>query len=61
MKDDAADRFESRFQSFAALGGPSHGAERARALRAELERLGLSGFIGTRTNMSPLRTNACSG
>ena len=28
MKKDRAAEFESRFQSFASLGGPAHGAER---------------------------------
>jgi Xaa-Pro aminopeptidase len=50
MKDDRAERFESRFQSFASLGGPSHGAERTQALRAEIGRLGLTGFIVPRAD-----------
>jgi Xaa-Pro aminopeptidase len=37
--------FESHFQSFAALGDPSSGAARVRRLRAELARLGLTGFL----------------
>jgi len=36
---------ESRFQSFAELGGPSHGAARTAELRRELGALGLAGFI----------------
>jgi Xaa-Pro aminopeptidase len=50
MKDESAERFESRFQSFVSLGGPSHGAERTKALRAEIGRLGLSGFIVPRAD-----------
>ena len=50
MKDDRVERFESRFQSFVSLGGPAHGAERMRALRAELERVGLTGFIVPRAD-----------
>ena len=42
--------FESRFQSFAAQGDPSHGATRVRQLRAELDRLGLAGFIVPRSD-----------
>jgi Xaa-Pro aminopeptidase len=42
--------FESRFQSFAELGDPSHGAARVSALRAELARLGLEGFIVPRAD-----------
>ena len=37
--------FESRFQSFARIGGASAGRERAGALREELKRCGLDGFI----------------
>ena len=36
--------FESRFQSFVALGDPSHGAARVSLLRAELAKRGLAGF-----------------
>src|SRR5277367_5585812 len=66
MKEDRSERFESRFQSFASRGGPAHGAERTLALRAELGRLGLAGFIvpaptDTRTKTFRNRTNACSG
>ena len=42
--------FESRFQSFAELGDPSRGAERMSALRAELARRGLVGFIVPRAD-----------
>ena len=49
MKHDRAE-FESRFQSFVSLGGSSHGAERTRALRAEIGRLGLKGFIVPRAD-----------
>jgi Xaa-Pro aminopeptidase len=37
--------FESFFQSFDEYADPSHGATRVAALRAELERLGLDGFV----------------
>jgi Xaa-Pro aminopeptidase len=37
--------FESRFQSFARIGDPKFGRERAEALREELKRRGLDGFI----------------
>src|SRR5579871_1098686 len=37
--------FESRFQSFAELGGPSQGAARVAELRQELEQAGVAGFI----------------
>ncbi len=37
--------FESRFQSFADVGGPTNGAERARALRGAFETQGLDGFV----------------
>jgi Xaa-Pro aminopeptidase len=50
MKEDRAERFESRFQSFVSLGGPSHGAERTQALRTEIGRLGLMGFIVPRAD-----------
>ena len=42
--------FESRFQSFVALGDPSHGADRVRRLRAELAKAGLAGFIVPRAD-----------
>jgi len=42
--------FESRFQSFAALGDPSHGAARVAKLRAELAKAGLAGFIVPRAD-----------
>ena len=42
--------FESRFQSFVELGDPSHGFARASALRAELAKAGLAGFIVPRAD-----------
>ena len=42
--------FESRFQSFATVGGPALGAERIAALRGELDRLGLAGFLVPRAD-----------
>jgi Xaa-Pro aminopeptidase len=42
--------FESRFQSFVALGDPSHGRARVTQLRAELAKLGLTGFIVPRAD-----------
>jgi Xaa-Pro aminopeptidase len=42
--------FESHFQSFVELGDPSHGRARVSALRAELERAGLAGFIVPRAD-----------
>ena len=42
--------FESRFQSFVALGNPSHGAPRVARLRAELAKGGLEGFIVPRAD-----------
>jgi Xaa-Pro aminopeptidase len=42
--------FESRFQSFVALGDPSHGAARVSQLRAELAKAGLAGFIVPRAD-----------
>jgi Xaa-Pro aminopeptidase len=42
--------FESRFQSFVALGDPSHGAARVSQLRAELAKSGLAGFIVPRAD-----------
>jgi Xaa-Pro aminopeptidase len=46
----APNSFKSHFQSFAPLGGPAHGVERTRDLRAELARLGLDGFIVPRAD-----------
>ena len=42
--------FESRFQSFVALGDPSHGAARVSQLRAELAKVDLAGFIVPRAD-----------
>ena len=42
--------FESRFQSFAELGDPSNGSVRVGALRAELARAGLAGFLAPRAD-----------
>ena len=42
--------FESRFQSFVALGDPSHGAARVSQLRAELAKARFSGFIVPRAD-----------
>jgi Xaa-Pro aminopeptidase len=42
--------FESRFQSFAAIGDPSRGRTRADALRGELKRRGLDGFVVPRAD-----------
>ena len=42
--------FESRFQSFVALGDPSHGRARVAQLRAELAKAGLAGFIVPRAD-----------
>ena len=42
--------FESRFQSFVALGDPSHGCARVGQLRAELAKQGLAGFIVPRAD-----------
>ncbi|HSV01170.1 MAG TPA: aminopeptidase P family protein [Roseiarcus sp.] len=42
--------FESRFQTFAALGDPSHGAARVAELRAELAKAGLAGFLVPRAD-----------
>src|SRR6478752_1050917 len=42
--------FESHFQSFVALGNPSNGAARVRQLRAELAKLGLTGFLVPRAD-----------
>ena len=41
---------KSRFQSFAEVGGPSHGATRVAELRRELGNAGLAGFIVPRTD-----------
>src|SRR5271156_3022048 len=42
--------FESRFQSFVALGDPSHGRARVSQLRAELAKRGIAGFIVPRAD-----------
>ena len=42
--------FESRFQSFADVGGPSNGAARVAELRRALETAGVSGFIVPRAD-----------
>jgi Xaa-Pro aminopeptidase len=42
--------FESRFQSFADVGGPSHAAARVAELRGELEKAGVTGFIAPRAD-----------
>ncbi len=42
--------FESRFQSFAELGGPENRTERLAELRRELEKLGIQGFIVPRAD-----------
>ncbi len=42
--------FASRLQSFAEQGGPAHGAARVKALREELSRRGLDGFIAPRSD-----------
>ena len=42
--------FESNYQSFAEVGGPAHGAARVAALRAELARSDLDGFIVPRSD-----------
>ena len=42
--------FESRFQTFDELGDPSHGSARVAALRAELAREDLAGFIVPRAD-----------
>ena len=42
--------FDSHFQSFGETGDRAKGAERARALRAELKRRGLAGFIVPRAD-----------
>jgi Xaa-Pro aminopeptidase len=42
--------FESRFQSFAELGGPENRSERLAELRRELEKLGIQGFIVPRAD-----------
>ena len=47
---EAAAPFVARFQSFAELGGPAHGAERLAALRAELAARGLAGFVVPRAD-----------
>jgi Xaa-Pro aminopeptidase len=42
--------FKSVHQSFAELGGPTHGAERVKALRAELAARGFAGFVAPRAD-----------
>ncbi len=42
--------FESRFQSFAELGGPTNGAARVAELRREFEKAGAHGFIVPRAD-----------
>jgi Xaa-Pro aminopeptidase len=42
--------FESRFQSFADVGGPSHAAARVAELRDALEKAGVAGFIVPRAD-----------
>src|ERR1700753_324932 len=42
--------FESRYQSFAALGDARGGRDRAAALREELKRRGLEGFVVPRAD-----------
>jgi len=49
--------FVARYQTFAELGGPAHGASRVAALRAELAARGLAGFV-VRAPTS-IRTNTC--
>ncbi len=46
----SAGSFESVYQSFAEIGGPAHGVERAKALRAELAARGLAGFVTPRAD-----------
>ena len=43
-------KFVARYQSFAEVGGPAHGAARAAALRAELAARGLAGFVVPRAD-----------
>lgn len=50
MKPRPAVEFESRFQSFVTLGGPMQGSVRAAALRNELARRGLAGFLVPRAD-----------
>ena len=50
MTGKAAGAFESVHQSFAEHGGPAHGAERVKALRAELAARGLAGFVAPRAD-----------
>jgi Xaa-Pro aminopeptidase len=50
VKPVAATRFVAKFQSFAELGGPAHGAQRLAELRAELAARGLAGFIVPRAD-----------
>ncbi|MBV8661811.1 MAG: aminopeptidase P family N-terminal domain-containing protein, partial [Hyphomicrobiales bacterium] len=50
MTMTSAGGFESVYQSFAEIGGPAHGAERVKALRAELAARGLAGFVTPRAD-----------
>ena len=50
MTGKSVGAFESVYQSFAEHGGPAHGAERVKALRAELATRGLSGFVVPRAD-----------
>ena len=50
MIENGARVFRSVYQSFAELGGPAHGAQRAGALRIELAARGLSGFVAPRAD-----------
>jgi Xaa-Pro aminopeptidase len=43
-------KFVARYQTFAELGGPAHGAYRVAALRAELAARGLTGFVVPRAD-----------
>jgi len=43
-------KFVARYQSFAEVGGPAHGAARLAALRAELAARGLAGFVVPRAD-----------
>jgi Xaa-Pro aminopeptidase len=43
-------KFVARYQSFAEVGGPAHGASRLAALRAELAARRLAGFVVPRAD-----------
>ena len=45
MSEAARGKFVAKYQSFAELGGPAHGASRVAALRRELAARDLAGFI----------------